>query len=107
MSAMPAEKLRDPEELYVPPDFSEEDVEKLVSHMPPELGSKLLGQMFHAVRQAQTERDLRPINLLMESWWRTMMFESRPRFDELWNEHLDEEPLSLEDIRQRRAQRAR
>jgi hypothetical protein len=108
MSAMPAEKLREPEELwYVPQSFSEEDIEKILAALPEPLGPKFFGQMFHAIREAKEEGDLRPINLVLESWWRTLLFETRPKFDKLWDEDLDEEPLSLDDIRRRRAQRTR
>jgi hypothetical protein len=108
MSAMPAAKLREPEELYVPPNFSPEDARKLLAILSAEDGQRFAEQVFLAVEQAKHEGDLRPINLVVESWWRTMAFEKRPRFQKLWDASEEAEPpLSLEDVRRRRAQRQR
>lgn len=109
MSAMPAEKLREPEGLYSPPDFSEETLDSIVANLTPEGGRDFARQTMEAVERARSEGDLRPINLVVESWYRTLMFLSRPRFEELWAEAQKAEGprLTLEDIRERRAHRAR
>ncbi|MDP9342162.1 MAG: DUF6247 family protein [Actinomycetota bacterium] len=104
---MPAAKLDDPKELYVPSNFSVEAVRGILSALSAEDGQRFAEQIYVAVEQAQQQRDLRPINLVVESWWRTMMFETRPRFHDLWDAEATEPPLSLEDVRRRRAQRQR
>lgn len=106
---MPAEKLREPEELYVPPDFSKKDLDAILENLTPEGGRDFVGQIMEAMERAKNEGDLRPINLVVESWYRTLIFLSRSRFNELWDEAQEAEGprLTLEDIRERRAQRAR
>jgi hypothetical protein len=70
---------------------------------------QFIPQVIEAFREAKHKGDLRPLNAVVESWFRTMMFATRPNFDALWDEATKTESprYSLEDIRRRRAQRAR
>lgn len=110
---MPAEKLSKPEELYSPPAGWEERVREATAQLgkslSPEGAQEFMTQIVAAVAKAKAEGDLRPINVVLESWFRTLMFVTRPRFGELWAEaeKATGPELTLEDIRQRRAQRAR
>jgi hypothetical protein len=80
---MPAEKLRDPENLYSPPSFSEEQLSHLVEALTPTGGRAFARDVISATVRAKAEGDLRPINLVVESWYRTLLFLSRD-LDDKW-----------------------
>lgn len=107
MSAMPAEKLREPEKLYSPPEHFKDAVEKLIDELPPDMARQLVRQFLAAVDRSRTQEDLRPLDDIVQSWFRSLMFMSRPRFEALWVEAqgTDGPRLTLEDIRERRARR--
>lgn len=109
MSAMSAERLRDPEKLYSPPDRYKEGLERILRELPPESAREFIRQVLDAVNRSKMEGDLRPLDVVVQSWVRTLMFMTRSKFDELWEEaeHTDGPRLTLEDIRKRRAERAR
>jgi hypothetical protein len=105
----PAEKLRDPEALYEPPDFDQETLNDLVGALTPELGRAFARQMMEALHEARSVGDLRPVNRAFESWWRTLVFETRPRFDEFWDEVSREDipRLDQDALNERRNRRVR
>ncbi len=109
MSAMSAERLREPEELYFPPDISESKLKKILKGLTREAGREFAGQVLSALKRAQKEGDLRPVNMVVESWYRSLLFLSRPKFEQKWDEadQATGPRLSLDEIRKRRAQRTR
>lgn len=106
MSAMAA-KVRGPEGLYEPPEYTPELAHKLMEHLSPESGQLFWREIMDAILKARATDDLRPINIVVETWFRTLLFQIRPKFDQKWQEMeaTDGPRLSLDDIRRRRAQR--
>ncbi|MBA3552426.1 MAG: hypothetical protein H0W27_06110 [Actinobacteria bacterium] len=109
MSAMAAERLREPEQLYVPLGYTPEDADRIRENLTEEQGREFWRQLMNAIKRARNEGDLRAINLVVESWYRTLLFASRPHFDDLWDgaQRTDGPRLSPEDVRRRRSQRDR
>lgn len=109
MSAMPAAKLREPEQLYVPPSSKERELQDVLDHATPEGAKEFMRQVMAAVQESQETDDLRPINTVIESWYRTLVFLSRPDFEKKLEEAQEAAVsgprLSRDDLRQRRAQR--
>lgn len=109
MSAMPSEKLREPEQLYVPPSSKGRELHDVLDHLTPEGGKEFARQVMAAIKESQETNDLRPINTVVESWYRSLVFDGRPEFDEKWaaaeEVSLSGPRLNLDGIRQRRAQR--
>lgn len=109
MSAMAAaEPVREPEELYSIPEDLKSELLGFIEVLPLESGRKFVHQLFEALARSKHEGDLRPLNELLESWTRTWLFMTRPRFDELWDEAQRAEGpgLTLEQIQARRAARS-
>ncbi len=87
--------------------MTEEMLDQIRERVSPQGGWEFMRQMMAAVKQAHAEGDLAPINRVIESWYRTMLFVGRPHFFERWEQAGENEvPLSLADIRKRRAPRA-
>ncbi len=107
MSAMATQKVREPENLYVPPQYTPKFAKKLMDELSPEAGRLFFQEVFEAINEAKTEADLRPINLVVETWFRTLLFQTRPKFDQKWREMeaTDGPRMTLEEIQRRRANR--
>jgi hypothetical protein len=107
MTAMPTERLREPEELYEPPEHDEAMLATILGNLSEEAGREFARQVLGALNRARSEGDLRPINEVVESWYRTLLFRGRPKFDDLWAEaEASEGPvLTIQDVRARRKAR--
>lgn len=108
MSAMSAEKLREPEQLYSPTSYERQAAE-VADALTPEGTKEFAHQVMEAIDHSRDSGNLRPLNNVIESWYRTLVFMSREGFLEKWEETeqtvASAARLSLDDIRKRRAQR--
>lgn len=105
MSAMPAERVRDPEELYAPRDIDDEQIQHLLTHhLTDESRVKFLAELLRAFRQAKVEGDLGHINRVVEAWTRTVLVQNEG-FDAKWQRAQADAKdssapvLSLDDVR--------
>jgi hypothetical protein len=110
MDVMSAEQLREPEQLYEPTSYERQAAE-VRGALTQEGMSEIMRQIMEAVDRSRESGSLRPLNVVVESWYRTLVFLQRDGFEEKWNavpEMVKEgSRLSLEDIQKRRAQRVR
>ncbi len=104
MSAMSAAQIREPEGLFEP-DFQDARVDEIAENLSPDGSREFFRQIFQAVAQSRREGDLRYLNEVLESWYRTMIFVSTPGFREKIDlARTDPGPrLTVKDIRNRRA----
>jgi hypothetical protein len=103
MSAMPAEKLREPEQLYTP-DFPAHMVHDIENSLTEAGGREFFRQVRVAYERARLEGDLRPLNDVFESWYRTLVFASDPSFEGYWDEAQKTTDLGMtaEELRAKR-----
>jgi len=108
MSAMPAPKIDDPADLYVPEfaDDSEFIAHIISEHMTEEGATEFFSEFFVALRRSKAEADLRHVNRVIETWVRSFMVVHNDEFDAKWHHARKAKPedspiLSLEDIKRR------
>lgn len=108
MSAMTAEALQQPSDLYSPHDQITKDMLETVSQsLNPKGWAAFTKDLTAALAESQRTNDLRPLNAMIEAWYRTFVFMSRPQFHEAYaNRDPDEVSLSLTDLQKRRANRS-
>lgn len=103
---MTASALREPSELYAPDEITEDMLEIVAQNLTPKGWASFTSDLSKALAESRTSNDLRPLNVTIEAWYRTFIFMGRRQFHEACkSEPPAETPLSLEDIRLRRAQR--
>lgn len=104
MTAMPAEKLTDPRQLYSVPRLDEEFAMEVASNLNPREWATFMKDVLDSVRQSHAEGDLRILNDTLEAWVRTFLFMGRPEFQDRWKEMQGstEDPLTVEDLKARR-----
>lgn len=83
MSAVPAERLRDPEQIYSP-EFPPHLVEDIVGALTEEGGQAFFTEVAAAMEESRRKGDLRPLNEVYEAWYRTLIFISDPKAEAYW-----------------------
>lgn len=98
-SAQKLEHIRVPEDLELPEGLLDLIRQKLT----PDGAQVFAEQIVDAIDKSVQERDLIHIHTLLESWYRTLRFVERGRFDEDdWEKaNMDDPVLSLDDVRKR------
>ncbi len=81
MSAVPATKIRHPEELTVP---SKKKIEQVLPHLTSEGRRDLLRDIFNALVDAKESGDLGHVNHVVDAWYRTLLFKIQPDHEERW-----------------------
>lgn len=103
MSAAPGEKVTDPHDLFERSDLPLEYFEKLIERLDPSRLHEFVQQVYVAAEKGAAEGDLRPINHVLESWFRTLVFMSDADLpDRVEAARSDTERFTLEDIQKRR-----
>jgi hypothetical protein len=107
MSATATEAKQQPSDLYSPHDQITKDMLATVSRsLSPEGWADFAKDLTAALAESKRSNDLRPLNTMIEAWYRTFVFMSRPQFHEAYaSAETDDPGLSLADLRQRRAKR--
>lgn len=109
MTAMPAERLTDPTQLYSAPPMGEELMMDIATNLAPKEWAAFTKDVIDAMRQSQEEGNFRPLNETVEAWVRTFLFMGRPEFYARWEEMqvTTEKPLTLDELKARRRLRKR
>jgi hypothetical protein len=104
---MAAEALQHPSDLFSPQDeLTTEMLEKVSQSLSREGWADFTMELTAALAESKRANDLRPLNTMIEAWYRTFVFMSRPGFHEAYaSPETDESSLSLADLRQRRTNR--
>ena len=107
VSAMAADALQHPSDLFSPQDqITKEMLETVSRSLSPEGWADFTKDLTAALADSKRTNDLRPLNTMIEAWYRTFVFMSRPKFHEAYaGPDTDEPSLSLPELRQRRAMR--
>lgn len=71
MSGSPAEKLRRPEDLSVP---THDKVNEMIESFTPEGMKEFVREIWIALALAKENGDLRHVNLVIDAWYRTLLF---------------------------------
>lgn len=103
MGAMPADRLTGPRDLGFTPR-----VQKVLSALDNDGKMRMLDQLLEAFAEAREKDDLTPINYVIESWYRSMLFVSGEgqeffdAFEEGYEQVVDGEGgATLEEVRER------
>src|SRR5688500_410372 len=100
MTAMPADKVTRPEELSI---ACPERIAEVLEYLTDEGARDLAEQMFTALARAKAAGDLRPVNEVLESHYRTLLFLQSPEFEERWDQaqSADGEAVAIDEARNR------
>lgn len=97
MSAMPARRLRAPEDLALTDTIAE-----VFAALSDEGAKDFANEIVHALLQARADGDLSPINDSINKWYRTLLFVQRKGFLDSWDEDHTEDPTySPDELRDR------
>jgi hypothetical protein len=95
-------KIRHPEELNLPPH---DKIKKVLEKLKPQGSILFLTELLQSLEDASNDSDLAPVQLVVDSWYRTLLFRSDPSHKDRWEsaEAAAKTPppeMTIEDVRE-------
>ena len=100
---MPAAQIRDPESLFAP-EFSDERFDQIATHLTETGSQEFFRQIYAALARSRELGDLRYLNEVFESWYRTLLFVADAEFEGKWQaaQSVSGPGFSAEELRAKR-----